>query len=290
MRKAVLLGGTGFIGRALTRELEARGLSVEALGSRALDLAAPGAHLSLAERLDGDTLLVGLFRSSAGMEPWARFAADLAMASNAARAVESRPPGAFCFLSSTAVYGNAASNLDVDESTPLRPESLYGTSKACAEDVLRLSATRAKVPLSILRPGMVYGPGDVSAAYGPARLIRAALSGGEIELYGDGSEVRDNLYVDDLARMTASLGLARGEGVFVAGSGEAVSFRRIVELLEPLAGRKLAVRETPRRTPKTDQALRLLKLRAAVRDLKITPISDGLARAWSAAKETPTHA
>ncbi len=290
MRRAVLLGGTGFIGRALTRELEARGLSVDPVGSRVLDLAQAGAHLPLAQRLGEDVLLLALFRASSRVDPWARFSADMAMATNVARAVESRPPGALCFLSSTAVYGNAASDLEVDENTPPRPDSLYGASKACAEDVLRLSATRAAVPLSILRPGMVYGPGDESEAYGPARLIRQALAGGEIELYGDGSEVRDNLYVDDLARMAASLGLSRAEGLFVAGSGEPVSFRRIVELLEPLAGRRLSVRETPRRTPKTDQGLRVLKLRAALKDLKITPLKDGLALAFRAAKEKPTHA
>lgn len=279
MRKAVLLGGTGFIGRALQRELEGRKLQVQVLGSRDLDLSAPGAHDSLAKRLDENTLLVALFRASSKLGPWERFAADLAMAANVARALEARAPGAACFLGSTAVYGNAATDLTVDEKTTVRPESLYGVSKACAEDLLRLSAARSKVPLAILRPGMVYGPGDESTAYGPARFIRQARAG-EVELFGDGSEARDNLFVDDLARMTASLSLARKDGVFVAGSGEAVSFRQIVKLLEKLAGRALKVRSVERRGPKTDQRLRLDKLKAAVPDLKITPLAEGLKLAW----------
>lgn len=279
MRKAVLLGGTGFIGRAVKRELESRGLTVDALGSRVLDLAAPGAHEALAKRLDENTLLVALFRASAKLEPWDRFSADLAMAANVARALETRAPGAACFLSSTAVYGNAETNLAVDEKTAVRPESLYGVSKACAEDLLRLSAARAKVPLAILRPGMVYGPGDASTAYGPARFIREARTGA-VELFGDGSEVRDNVFVDDLARMTSSLGLARKDGVFVAGSGEAVSFQQIVTLLEKLAGKKLTVREAARRGPKTDQKLSLNKLKDAIPDLIITPLAEGLKLAW----------
>lgn len=279
MHKAVILGGTGFIGRALKRELEGRNLQAQVLGSRDLDLSAAGAHEALAERLDSDVLLVASFRASAKLEQWERFSADIAMAANVARALEARAPGAACFLSSTAVYGNARTNLAVDEKTVVSPESLYGISKASAEDLLRLSAARAKVPLAILRPGMVYGPGDASEAYGPARFIRQARAGA-VELFGDGSELRDNLFVDDLARMTASLGLARLDGVFVAGSGEAVSFKRLVELLQKLAGNPFTVREIPRRVPKTDQTLRLDKLKAAVPDLKITPLAEGLKLAW----------
>ena len=91
LSRALVLGGTGFVGAALARELSRRGLSVDALGSGALDLAAAGAHDKLAARLDAATVLVAAFRAPSRLPPEERCSADLAMTANVANAAAVRP-------------------------------------------------------------------------------------------------------------------------------------------------------------------------------------------------------
>lgn len=99
------------------------------------------------------------------------------------------------FSSSAAVYGE--SDQSVRESDMLHPFSPYAENKRDGESLLN----EAVCPSVILRYFNVYGPGQ-SAAYAGVitAFIRAALRGENLTIYGDGSQVRDFVYVDDVAK------------------------------------------------------------------------------------------
>ena len=241
------------------------------------------------EHLRPETLLFVCARASHAKTPQEAFEGDLSIARAVARAIETRPVSKLVYFSSIAVYGDAASDFAVTEQTRLDPTNLYGAAKEAAEHLLTIAAAKGKTPLLLLRPGMVYGPQDRSTAYGPARLIRQALDG-EVRLFGDGSEVRDNLYVDDLAEAAVALSLGARTGIFNLASGEPRSFRDIVSELERLKGSPVRVVEAARDRPKTDQRLDLAKLRTVLPYWRPIPLSEGLARAWRAAYQERSHA
>jgi nucleoside-diphosphate-sugar epimerase len=105
------------------------------------------------------------------------------------------------FISSGgAMYGEPpAEELPSNEDTNVAPMSVYGASKAAAEIYLGVVARQTGLEVSILRPSNIYGPGQ--NPHGEAGVIaivaRAMLRGEPVTLFGDGSQTRDYVYVDD---------------------------------------------------------------------------------------------
>ena len=237
MTKALVLGGTGFIGAALTAELSRRGIPVAAHGSHTLDLASPSAGVRLRRLMDRSTIVFFLSRAPYSSAPWAGFAGDVAILATAAAALRSGRARKWIYMSSTAIFGASRSNRSIHEDAPLAPQSPYAASKVLGERLLGSAAADGGSPLLVLRPPMVYGPGDAGAAYGPGQFIRSLIEKGEMRLFGDGGELRDLLYVDDLARVAVDLALGPRIGDFNVAGGAILHLRRPSQVPES-AGRQ----------------------------------------------------
>lgn len=89
--------------------------------------------------------------------------------------------------------------LPANEDTPVAPMSVYGASKAAAEIYLGVVSQQTDLEVSILRPSNIYGPGQ--NPHGEAGVIaivtRAMLRDEPVKLFGDGSQTRDYVYIDD---------------------------------------------------------------------------------------------
>ena len=109
--------------------------------------------------------------------------------------------------------------------------------------------TRGLCPV-ILRPSNTFGErqGRDGAQGLVNTLLRNALTGGRIEIWGDGSVIRDYLDVRDLARFCALAGASDVTGVFNAGSGVGTSVHELLRLVAEISGRELAVRFGPQRS------------------------------------------
>lgn len=272
--RAVVLGG-GLLGSAVGRELRARGWRVDVLGRARLDLTDGTGAEALAGWLDAGALLV--FTSAVTPDRDRTEAADranAAMVETVVQAIRRVPPAACVFVSSTAVYGDAEGDRVITEETPLDPSGGYGLGKAEAEARLAAVAGETGTRLLCLRPSMVYGPGDTHQSYGPSVLARGWRSG-EVWLYGDGDDVRDFVYVDDVARAAAVLVERGAEGVYNVG-GEGVSFRRVLEIMGELDPREVRITSRPRKLPPSRVTLDLRRLREVVPDHPSVPLREGL--------------
>ncbi len=126
----------------------------------------------------------------------------------------------FLQVSTDEVYGDAEGKAPFSEQSPLQPSSPYAASKAAA-DLLCLAYRRTyDVPIVILRSANNYGPFQFPEKLIPL-MICNALAGEALPVYGDGSQTRDWLYVDD--NCEAILGvLERGQlgAIYNAAAGE----------------------------------------------------------------------
>ena len=130
-------------------------------------------------------------------------------------------PPHLVLASTSAVYGPVEGA--VAETAPLNPASPYAESKLAAEYV-----SRAFVSASCMRFFNVYGPrqrdtgadGAVVAAF-----LAAAREGRAATINGDGSQMRDFVYVGDVVRALLCVAEERAIGVFNVGRGAAVSIR-----------------------------------------------------------------
>jgi nucleoside-diphosphate-sugar epimerase len=148
----------------------------------------------------------------------------------------------FVYASSSSVYGNAA-RYPTAEQDPTQPHSPYGVTKLGAENLCVLYAANWGVPTVALRYFTVYGPRQ-RPDMAIHRLIGAALSGQRFTLYGDGNQIRDFTYVDDVVRATAAAGLAEvppGTVVNVSG-GSSMTMGELIALVEEVVGHPIRVR------------------------------------------------
>ncbi len=160
-----------------------------------------------------------------------------------ADAARQRGAGGFVFVSTIAVYGDRLEAGLFDERTAPEPASPYGCSKLEGEQAL--AATLAgQVPYVILRPAVIYGPGDRGNFL---RLITAVMRG-SFPVVDGGKALKNTLYVGNLARTLAFFGTnaARFDGeVFNVADPEVHSMRQIAETVARVADTNLRLKNLP---------------------------------------------
>ena len=144
------------------------------------------------------------------------------------------------FAGTRQVYGRP-DYLPVDETHLVRPADINGINKAAGEYYHLLYSNVFDVRACSLRLTNVYGPRQLLKHNRQgfiAWFIRLALEGGEIQLFGDGSQLRDFVFVDDAADAFLRAGScdACDGAVFNVGGDEVVSLREVVDVLLRVAG------------------------------------------------------
>lgn len=245
MRKAVVTGAGGFIGGRLVEYLAESGWDVVAVGrppaagwsmpAVTTDLRRPGV---LDKFLDAETVLFHLAASAdvAGSvaDPRQDFAdtfETLFEALESARRTRCR-----LIYPSTASIFDSSNCLPVAETAYVRPSSPYGAAKAAGEAYCTAYHRAYGLDTRVARLFSAYGVGMTRFAIHD--IIRKLQANPErIEILGDGNQVRDYLYIDDVVRglvTIASCG-APGEDYNLA-SGEPVRIVDLAQLIARLMG------------------------------------------------------
>ncbi len=261
MKKTVVLGGSGFIGRWLCRALLARGETVyvvdrhepreEVHGSIKADARDPEVISGIVE--EGDTV-VHLFHSSIPERSMADPSGELTenvipYIRVLERLVEIRPALIVYSSSGGQVYGNAPET-PVSESTKEMPISNYGIAKLSMEQFTRVATYAHGIPHLILRVANPYGPyQELSNLHGivPA-LFRAVRDNKPLKVYGGGVTVRDYVYIEDVAESVCRL-LAAGvrDRTVNIGTGAGTSLSGLISMVEEITGERVQVIEGPLR-------------------------------------------
>jgi dTDP-glucose 4,6-dehydratase len=132
------------------------------------------------------------------------------------------PVERFVQISTDEVYGDiAADDPPVTEEATLRPSNPYSASKAAAEMLCLAYERTYQVPVVVVRSSNNYGPYQHPEKLVPL-MIRNALGGEILPIYGDGKQVRDWLYVEDNVKAILCV-VEQGQvgGIYNAGAGEA---------------------------------------------------------------------
>ena len=229
MHKYLITGGCGFLGCALIKELLSQGDSVRVIdnlstGSRG-DLASVSNfdELSVNNIIDapnglelvvGDILDDGLamiiskgcdvivhFAANSGVGPSVEDPRSDCMTNvlgtfNYLEAARINGVPRFVFASSGAPAGEVEP--PIHEELPPHPVSPYGASKLAGEGYCSAYYRTFGVDTVMLRFGNVYGPGSLHKNSVVAKFIRQAIVGETLEIYGNGNQTRDFIYIDDL--------------------------------------------------------------------------------------------
>lgn len=152
------------------------------------------------------------------------------------------------FSSTRQVYGKPQ-YLPVDELHPIVPVDVNGVNQIAAEHYHLLYHRLYGIDCVVLRLTNTYGPQQLMSHNRQcfiAWFIRQAIDGGEIQLFGGGSQRRDLNYIDDVVEALLLAGLAQNASgeVYNLGSKSPTSLAECAELLVKLSGRG-TIRDVP---------------------------------------------
>lgn len=164
----------------------------------------------------------------------------------------------------------------VGEDRPLDFHTPYGCSKGGADQYVLDYARSFGIPATVMRMSCIYGPRQMGTEDQGwvAHFLLRALRGEPLTIYGDGRQVRDLLFVDDVVRAYVQarrrISVCRGHPYNLGGGpGNAVSLIQLVAFMEKLLGRRVPVRFDDWRAG--DQRYYVSDTRRASRDLGLPP-------------------
>ncbi len=265
-KKLLITGGTGFIGSALVRRLSAaEGVEAIVLSRRdgkssgnikylradITDQSSVAGVISEVGPFDCLVCLASLIPQPGSNGPGAsKYVAQnigstinlLSLLGNCAAGV--------VYVSTLDVYGPVKA-LPITESHPTEPSTIYGMTKLVSETILRAVCRELNLPLSILRLSQVYGPGEPVIKAIPS-FMSVISAGREPVLYGDGSDMRDYVYVDDVVSAVVNAIERRNSGVYNIAGGRAASIRDVLDIILKISGSRLKPKFEPRTKKRMD--------------------------------------
>jgi UDP-glucose 4-epimerase len=156
----------------------------------------------------------------------------------------------FIFASSGAPAGEITP--PIHEEVPPHPVSPYGASKLAGEGYCSAYSRTFGINTTILRFGNVYGPRSMHKSSVIAKFIRKALAGEVCKIYGDGTQTRDFIYIDDLVNSILLALKFEGQGeIFQIATGTERTISEIAEILR----KELNVHRISMRIEHTDKRL-----------------------------------
>jgi UDP-glucose 4-epimerase len=250
IKRIVILGHSGFIGSNLEHYFQEKYPNIELVGRAlpSIDFTKEEELIALKDFFDTNTAVVMLaaIKPNIGND-LETFVRNVQMVVNLCKLLQKNPVARLVYFSSAAVYGEDVHNIHITEETPINSRSYYGISKYACERLLwktfneqnneqknQQKNEQKNSSLLILRPPVIYGPGEKEVIYNPAGFVKKALNHEKITLWGDGSEKREFIFIDDIIRIVDYFIFHDYSGILNVASGKSYTFNEIIDTLSKL--------------------------------------------------------
>ena len=301
--KVLVIGGCGFIGSHVVDKCLQQGLSVRVMDPRPELYRPPlpgvdyvfhslSDHHRLADTLSGVDAVVHLASttvpSTSNLDPAADISGNLVPTVRLLEAMRASGTRKLVFFSSGGTVYGIPTKDPVPEDHPLNPISSYGIVKLAIEQYLRMEQQLHGLEFVALRPANIYGQrqAQVGLLGVIGTYLRKVAEDAPIEIWGDGSVVRDFVHVEDIADLCHRALISGASGSFNAGSGEGTSISQIVDIIGQTTGRTLEPVYKPGRNFDVPRVvLDIARARATFGWQPAVPLRRGIGETWEWVKQ-----
>ncbi|TKB26464.1 NAD-dependent epimerase/dehydratase family protein [Desulfopila sp. IMCC35006] len=298
----LLLGGAGFVGRALTARLKALNKEYYILGRGVRGgLAKPSEEHHIASLDNTQVLKVLLPRCRvvvhlasdttpgvSALQPAFEAMSNLLPSLRFLEILQGYSHISLVYVSTGgAIYGDSHAE-KISEDTHSAPLSYYGAGKAAFEKFIHAYTKQTGNGAIILRPSNFYGPGQpYRPGFGIIPTIFHHLSARKtMEVWGDGETVRDYLYLEDFLdcciRVIDQFNVNDRAAIYNVGSGEGRSLNTLFSMIESISGNRVERKYRPTRAVDVNRVV--LDSSRIQNDYSWKPKTDlysGLSKAWT---------
>jgi len=301
MISILLIGGAGFIGSNLANLLSSSNYKVTVVDQFPIESHNFNGNITFVQgNITDNNFLGGLFRKNK-YDIVIHLVSSLIPSSNFSDFNSSRVLNTFStfellkhmeennvnkiifFSSGGTVYGNNLNSKNI-ESNKLLPENYYGFTKLIIEEYIQLQARLSNLKYVIVRPSNPYGIGQKS--HSKQGIIAVALgktlNNQPLDIWGDGSVIRDYLHIEDLCLAIKKIILNDSwNKIYNIGSGKGVSINKIISIIEEITKKKLEINYLPSRA--VDVPINVLDISRITNDNGWRPqkeLREGIEELW----------
>ncbi len=256
--RIAILGARGFLGQRLTHSLSAQGHHVIAVSRGASPAGLPTSVHYIQAPIDDTAVMKSVLAISdfaihlawdttpgtSERQPLLEVSSNILSSARLLELLHDQSSCNLIFISSGgALYADLVAPRT--ESSPVAPRSYYGAAKAAVEQLIHAFHCQSRNTTLVVRPSNIYGPGQIAKRqFGVVpTLMRCARDGTLFSVWGDGSAVRDYLYIEDFEQFVSNLlGFSWPHGSFECfnvGSGLPLSMNALLHQVAAATGHRI---------------------------------------------------
>jgi UDP-glucose 4-epimerase len=225
-----------------------------ALSRKKIDLTQYNSKIKLARYLKPKDCVV-FIAAKAPVKSEEMLIKNIEMCSTICSVIKNTQISHLIYISSDAVYSDSLKPLK--ENSITLPSSLHGLMHLSREIMLK---NIFKGAICFIRPTLIYGDNDPHNGYGPNRFFRLAKKNKDIKLFGKGEELRDHVWVDDVAEIILQVISKKTQGIVNIATGNVLSFKKIAKLIVKITSSSSKIKNTKRKGPMPHNGYRSFNL------------------------------
>ena len=250
-KRVVVIGARGFIGSRITEQLKQQSFDIIQLTSDDCNLLINDS-ISILKKIIKNEDIVIFAAAEAPAKNWEMFGTNMTIVQNLIKGLDGKKLHYFLNISSDAIYSD--SQKEINENSATIPDNPHGYMHFVRETLLN---NNLNYNVGHLRPTLVYGENDPHNGYGPNMFIRLAKNGENISLFGKGEELRDHIYVEDVAKISLYMINNCLREVINAVSSDPITFMEIASEIKRLSNSPIEIISKKRNGPMPHNGLRI---------------------------------
>ena len=262
------MGKSGIISSNLQKLLKKKRINFIAFGRSSIDLRNRENFKILKKKIrSGDVVI--FISAKAPVKTFEMFMENLKICEVVCDGLKNKKISQLIYISSDAVYSDTKNK--IFENSECLPDSLHGQMHLLREKILIYKFRKI---LCILRPTLIFGAGDTHNGYGPNRFINLAIKNKNINIFGNGEERRDHIFVEDVINIIFKCIINNARGILNLASGKVYSFKHIAKQIISLSKSKSKLKKIKRLGPIPHNGYRPFNIKLLQKNFKNVELSN----------------